>query len=170
MEKLQKIIGESPNSSFSVFKLTLSPSLISLSLPRMKHDWGLSEKFPFSILWESGVSWSWRKEILGNSPKRWPAGWVLQAELRWLGFSHPSCPERNAVLKDIQKYLLPDVFFFSSRWIVYFGRSYGFFKLIFCQGQVRCLWKVSGSQWCFFFSYFPCISFPQFSEVLLASG
>lgn len=44
--------------------------------PRMKHDWGLPEKLPFSILWKSGVSWSWRKEIIRNSPKRWLSGWV----------------------------------------------------------------------------------------------
>lgn len=32
-------------------------------------------------------------------------------KLKLSGFSHPSCPERNAILKDIQKYLLPAVLF-----------------------------------------------------------
>lgn len=107
---LRKSLEKFPNCPVSVFKLTLSLSLLFLS-PRMKHDWGLTEKLPFSVLWESGVSWSWRKEIIGDSPKRWPARWVLQVRLRLLGFSHPSCPERSGILKDIQKYLLPAVSF-----------------------------------------------------------
>lgn len=56
----------------SLFLNSLPPS------PRMKHDWGFSEKLPLSILWESGFSWSWRKEIIRNSPKRWPFGWVYK--------------------------------------------------------------------------------------------
>lgn len=103
----------------------------------MKHDWGFSEKLPFSILWESGVSWSWRKEIIRDSPKRWPFGWALWVKLSLLVVSHPKCPKINVISRDIQRYLLPAVFCSARKraeWYIYFGRSYGFFKCIFHWG------------------------------------